>query len=138
MKALMTEVGGEVKEASLFVEAFDELMVYSYIDAGLKVVLGLILLVAGVGLLKKKLWGQKMSLFWAVARIVAAGVMTVVTLGPTREFQEKVGQMDGGQQEQFQQMAQGVGSVMGVVFIAVYPVLCLIFLTKKKVKDRLV
>ena len=77
-------------------------------------------------------------MFWAVARMVVAVGMVVLTLGPAREFQEKINQMEGGQQEQFQQMAQGVGNVMGIVFICIYPVLCLVFLTKKRVKNSLV
>ncbi len=137
MKAMMGRAGGEVKEAKMFVEAFDDLMIYSYIDAAFKVVLGLVLLAAGIGLLKKKMWGQRLCLFWAVGRMVVAVGMVLLTLRPTREFQEKVNQMGGEQQEQFQQMAQGVGSVMGIVFISIYPVLCLVFLTKKTVRDSL-
>lgn len=137
MKAMMGRAGGEVKEAKMFVEAFDDLMIYSYIDVAFKVVLGLVLLAAGIGLLKKKMWGQRLCLFWAVGRMVVAVGMVLLTLGPTREFQEKVNQMGGEQQEQFQQMAQGVGSVMGIVFISIYPVLCLVFLTKKTVRDSL-
>jgi hypothetical protein len=136
-KAMMRGAEGEVKEAKLIVEAFDDLMIYSYIDVAFKVVLGLVLLVAGIGLLKKKMWGQKMCLFWAIARMLVAVGMMVWTLGPTREFQEKINQVGGEQQEQIQQMAQGVGSVMSIVFICIYPVLCLVFLTKKKVKDSL-
>ena len=136
-KAVMSGAQGEVKEAKMFVEAFDDLMIYSYIDAVFKVVLGLVLLAAGIGLLKKKIWGQRLCLFWAIGRMVVAVGMLVLTLGPTREFQEKVNQMEGGQQEQFQQMAQGVGSVIGIVVVCIYPVLCLVFLTKKRVRDSL-
>lgn len=137
VKAMMEKMSGEHKEAKVFLEAYDQLMVYTFIDTGFKVVLGVVLLIAGVGLLKKKLWAQKVSLFWSVARIVVAVGMVILTLGPTREFQEKANQIGGEQQEQFQQIAQGVGSIVGIIFICIYPVLCLIFLTKKRVRDAL-
>ena len=137
MKAMMEKMSGEMKEAQLFLDAYDKLMVYTFIDAGLKVVLGLVLLTAGIGLLKKKLWAQKMSMFWAVARIAVAVGMIVLTLGATREFQESARQIGGDQQEDFQQAIQGVGNVMGVIFIGIYPLICLIFLSKKNVKDAL-
>ena len=137
MKAMMGKMSEEMKEAQLFLDAYDKLMVYTFIDAGLKVILGVVLLAAGIGLLKKKLWAQKMSMFWAVARIVVAVGMVFLTLGATQEFQEAARQIGGDQQQDFQQAIQGVGNVMGVIFIGIYPVLCLVFLSKKKVKDTL-
>ncbi len=137
LKTMMGKMSEEMKEAQLFLDAYDKLMVYTFIDAGLKMVLGLVLLAAGIGLLKKKLWAQKVSMFWAVARIVVAVGMIFLTLGATREFQESARQIGGNQQEDFQQAIQGVGNVMGVIFIGIYPLFCLIFLSKKNVKDAL-
>lgn len=137
LKTLASKAGDDVQELDAMVEAFDEFAVYAYVDATLKIILGIVLLVAGIGLLKKKLWAQKASLFWAVTRIVVVVGLTIITLGPTQKFQEKVNQAGGAEQEQFQQMAQGMGNVIGVLFVCIYPVLCLIFLTKKNVRDAL-
>jgi len=137
MKAMMEKMSGDMKEAQMFLDAYDKLMVYTFIDAGLKLILGVVLLAAGIGLLKKKLWAQKMSMFWAVARIVVAAGMIFLTHGVTQEFQESARQIGGNQEEVFQKVMQGIGNVMGVIFIGIYPVLCLVFLSKKKVKDAL-
>lgn len=137
MKTVISKNAGELNEAGTFLEAYDKLLVYTYIDAGLKFVLAIILLVAGIGLLRRRMWAQKATLFWAVFRIVAAVVMVAVTMGPSREFQETVNQASQDQQAEIQQMAQGVGSVVGVIFLCIYPVLCLVFMSKKSTKDAL-
>lgn len=137
MKVMMEKVEGEVKEVQMFLDVYNEFMGYTFIDAGLKVLLGVVLLVAGVGLLKKRLWAQRMSMFWAVARMVVAIVMMVVTLGPAREFQAAASEMSDAGEQQFQAMVQGVGSILQIVFICAYPVVSLIFLSKKRVRDVL-
>ncbi|MBK1829312.1 hypothetical protein JIN77_01110 [Verrucomicrobiaceae bacterium R5-34] len=142
IKTLMAKVGGETEEVDVFLEAYQQMEVYTYIDAGLKLVLALLLLVAGIGLLKKRLWAQKLSVTWAVLRIVSAIVMTIVMMGPSREFQEKMGQVTENQpgaidQSQLQGTMQGVSSVVGIIFLCIYPILTLVFLSRKSVKDVL-
>lgn len=142
MKAVLSSAGDEMAEMEPVLDAYSTLEIYTYVDAGVKVVLGIMLLVAGIGLLKRKLWAQKVSIFWAVVRIVIAIVMTVATYGASLEFQEKMGEVSQNQpgqidQSQFQSSIQGVSSVFGVIFISIYPVLTIIFLSKKVVKDSL-
>lgn len=134
MKSLVVNNSGEAGPA---LAAYDKLLVYTYVDAALKALLAGVLLAAGVGLLRKRMWAQKATVFWAVVRMVTAVLMVVLTLGPSREFQEVANQGQRGQQAEFQQMAQGFGAVFGVIFVCIYPVLCLVFMSKKSVKDAL-
>lgn len=77
--------------------------------------------------------------FWAVSRVLVAGGMLFWGMKVSVAFQEKLGPVqDGQQQEQMQQALQGVGNVMGIVILLVYPVVSLIFLTKKNVRDAMV
>ncbi|BDS08403.1 hypothetical protein NT6N_34430 [Oceaniferula spumae] len=142
MRAVMSKAGSGTEEVNTFLEAYNDMAIYSYIDAALKIVLAVMLLTAGIGLLKKKLWGQKLSVFWAVTRIISAIVMVVLTMGPAREFQEKMGevtqsQAGGVDQSQLQGTLQSVSGVMSIIMLCIYPVVSLIFLSRKSVKDVL-
>jgi len=142
MKMVMSDAGAEMQEMEVFLDAYNDMAIYSYIDAAVKIVLGIVLLVSGIGLLKRKLWAQKASIFWSVVRIIAVIVITVVTYGPSRQLQDKMSEMSQNQPGQFDQGAfqssiQGASSVLSIVILAIYPVVCLIFLSKKSVKDAL-
>jgi len=136
-KAFVGNLEGESNEFNAMFDELGGLMIYIYVDGAVKIILGVVLLIAGIGLLKKKLWAKNISVFWAVARIVAAVGMTILTMGPAREFQEKMSEAGGSQQEQFQLALQGAGNIIGVVLVCIYPVLTMIFLTKKHVTDSL-
>ena len=142
MKAMAPHLGDEVEGLDGFFEAYEKMAVYTYIDSGLKVILGLVLLIAGIGLLKKKRWAQKLSVTWSVVRIVVGIGMTVFSYGVTLQFQQDIAdftQTNGDQVDQLglQSSMQGVSSVMGVFVLSIYPVVSLILLSKKSVKDSL-
>ena len=143
MKAIMApDLGDEVEGLDVFFSAYDKMAMYSYIDAGIKVILGLVLLIAGIGLLKKKLWAQKLSVTWSVVRIIVGIGMTILSYGAALQFQQDIAdstQTNGDQMDQFglQSSMQGVSSVMGVFVLSAYPVVSLILLSKKSVKDSL-
>lgn len=142
MKVVLSKAGEELEEMNTILDAYNEMAIYTYIDAALKIVLGIFLLVAGVGLLKRKLWAQKASITWAIVRMVLIIGMTVATYGVSLEFQEKMGEISQNQpgqfdQSQFQASMQGIGSVFGVIMVCIYPVITIIFMSKKVVKDSL-
>ena len=142
MKAMAPHLGDEVEGLDVFFSAYDKMAMYSYIDVGIKVILGLVLLIAGIGLLKKKLWAQKLSVTWSVVRIIVGIGMTILSYGAALQFQQDIAdftQTNGDQMDQFglQSSMQGVSSVMGVFVLSAYPVVSLILLSKKSVKDSL-
>jgi uncharacterized membrane protein YhaH (DUF805 family) len=137
MKMLAEKGGDEFKEMKPLIDAWEGMASFMYVDVALKVILGLILFVAGVGLLKRKVWSVKLSVFWSVSRIVAAVGMLLWGMSVTASFQEKLAPVKDAQQEQIQQMSQSVGNVVGIVIILIYPVVSLVFLTRKSVRDAL-
>lgn len=137
MKLLAEKGGDEFKEMQPIVEAYSGMATYMYVDVALKLLLGVLLLVAGIGLLKRKAWSIKLSMIWAVVRMIVAAGMLFWGLSVAAEFQEGLGATAGEQQEKIQQMTQSVGNVMGIIMISVYPVVSLIFLTKKNVRDAM-
>lgn len=130
--------GGEFETLQPMLDAMVEMETYMYCDMAVKLILAMMLLVAGIGLLKRRRWSLKLSVGWAVARVVAAVGMMVWGLQVTARFQEQLVGTQDAQEVQIQQISQGVGNVLGIVFVCVYPVVTLIFLSKKKVKDAMV
>jgi len=137
MKVLAEKGGEEFKGMRPIIDAYGGMANYMYVDVALKLILAVMLLVAGIGLLKRKVWSIKLSVAWAVSQMLVAGGMLFWGLSVASEFQEKLGGAQSVDQEQFQQVSQGVGNVMGIIIILVYPVLTLIFLTKKNVRDAM-
>lgn len=141
MKLLASEMGGEIEGLRTMSEAYDGMAAYTYVDAGLKLALAILLLVSGVGLLKRRAWALKTSVCWAVSRIVIAVLMVVWQMQVMQDFQRKLGELQAQApeqgQEQLQQMGQNFGTVIGVIFLLVYPVICLIFLSRKSVRESM-
>ena len=137
MKLLAEKGGDDFKEMQPIVDAYGGMETYMYVDAGLKLLLGVLLLAAGIGLVKRKAWGIKLSLTWAVSRIVVAAGMLFWGLRVASEFQDSLVISQDSEQVKFQEMTQGVGNVLGIVMVCVYPVICLIFLSRKNVRDVL-
>jgi len=139
MKAVMQNLpeGSEGMEG--FLNAYDKMAIYTYLDAGIKLLFGIMLLVAGIGLLKRKLWAQKLSISWAVLRMILAVVMVVLTYSANLALQEELAEISNNQasQNELQSILQGAGTILNILFISVYPVLTIIFLSKKSAKDML-
>ena len=137
MKMMVDNLGDEMKEVKPLLDAYQGMEVYIYSDVAVKLLMAVILFIAGVGLLKRKPWAIKLSVFWSIARIMAAIGMMIWGLSVSAGFQERLGTVQDAQQEQIQQLSQGVGNIMGIVMICIYPIVSLIFLSKKNVKDAL-
>ncbi|NWK56149.1 hypothetical protein HW115_11055 [Verrucomicrobiaceae bacterium N1E253] len=137
IRAMVEKGGEEFQQLQPMLDAFDGMKVYIYVDAGVKWILAVMLLVAGIGLLKRKAWAPKLSQVWAVVRIVLAIGMMVWGMFVTAHFQESMVELQNESQAGIHQLSQGVGNVMNIVFVCVYPVLCLIFLSKKVVRDAM-
>jgi uncharacterized membrane protein YhaH (DUF805 family) len=129
--------GDEFKEIRPMANAYDGMTSYVLIDAGLSILLAVMLLVSGIGLLKRRAWAIKLSNFWSVSRIVAAVGMMIWGLAVMSDFQDQVTAGQNAQQQQLQQMGQNVGNVFGIIVVCIYPIVSLIFLSKKRVRDAM-
>jgi len=129
--------GEEFKEIRPIANAYDGMTSYVFVDAGVKVVLAVMLLVSGIGLLKRRAWAIKLSNFWSVSRLVVAVGMMIWGLAVMSDFQDQVTAGQNAQQQQFQRMGQNVGNVFGIIVVCIYPIVSLVFLSKKRVKDAM-
>ncbi len=103
------------------------------------IVLGLLLLVAGIMLLKKKMLGVKLTNLWAAARIAAAIVIYFLTVGAYADFWpafEKLVQANTGSSLPVGAISQ-TSLVLGLIPGMVYPIICLILLKKASAKAEL-
>lgn len=138
MLRFLAEKGGdEFKEIQPLASAYDGMSIYMIVDAGIKVLFAVMLLAAGIGLLKRRAWSIKLSNFWSVSRIVTAVGMMMWGLAVMSGFQDQLQAGQNAQQQQIQQISQNVGNVLGIVMVCIYPIVSLVFLSKKRVKDAM-
>lgn len=122
-------------------EAFDFLIDCIILDVALGLVLSVVLLVAGIGLLVRKSWALRLSIYWAMLRIVIFLGMALLTLKPQRITNEALSQGELAERfagdEQLQQLAGGSVNIMEMIIVCLYPVILIIFLRKQRVIDSL-
>jgi hypothetical protein len=91
----------------------------------------LVLLAAGIGLLKLQPWGRKLSIGYAIYAIVAAlagtAVNAMVLIPPVLQAGDHQGPEYAGM------VGGAIGGTIGGCFGVVYPILLLIFMTRPKI-----
>jgi hypothetical protein len=120
------------------------------VSGALQVVMGFIsilALVAGIGLVKYRLWGRKLSLTWAAVALGYIVVSVVVNLTYIMPATDKMMQaMLSASQASGQpnllssgmmSSIGGLSSIFGSLLLAVLPVVTLILISKDKIKDCL-
>ena len=120
-------------------------MTYYVISAAISVVLSILLLTAGISLVKTLRNGPKLSNIWSVLAVIVLLVNVPISLFYVlpvqneiqREFNEASGIPSAPNSEQLERTFNIIGSLFGVVIYSIYPVVALIFLKRKKVTDFL-
>lgn len=127
-----------------------EMVIYTAVEGGVGIILNVLMVIAGVGLLRLSEWGRKLSLgiAWAkIARWIGIVAFTLIVVVPkTTEMTQKLMQQvekqvkakQGGGATPFPMasiaqltaVATAVTTVIGALFAVIYPVLSLWFLTR--------
>jgi len=97
---------------------------------GLGFIFNIILIVSGIGLLKRRNWGRTLSNVYAVVAILQAIGSLVLNLVFLPEAM-------AGMPGQENNPGQAIGSICGGIIAFIYPILLLIFLNKQDVKSAL-
>jgi hypothetical protein len=132
-------------------QAFDAVMADSkwiYVVQGvMQTIMGLIsvlALVAGIGLMKYRLWGRKLALVWAgfaLAYIVISLFINFIYIMPASEkLVQAMLALTGGSANPFSGMMTnlgGVSQIFGSLLLAVLPVLTLVLISKDKIRKCL-
>jgi fumarate reductase subunit D len=128
-----------IQSVAIFAESIAWIM---WIQLACCSILTILLCIAGFGLLKARDYGRRMSQYYAVASIitkVVIGALSVIYIGP--ELQRMIERMESLAKEKGINTAGGdmglLNTSINTLLFCVYPVLVLIFLHRKAVKDCL-
>ncbi|SHK12942.1 hypothetical protein SAMN02745181_3342 [Rubritalea squalenifaciens DSM 18772] len=141
MGALMGQMKEGLKEEGIDFEVFKQIWDimgrWMLIEGVVCLVLGIILFIAGIGLLKRKMWGRNLSIVWAASRIVLLIASLVVMLPHQNELQELSQQMNGQEVSGMGGMQQSMGNLPSIIMVLAYPVVTLIFMFGSTMKNAL-
>lgn len=115
------------------------------INLGITMVLVVLVIIAGIKLLRTTKDSVKMSNIYAVASIlgkIANGILVFIYMVPAQRkmMEQQLGEM-GGQipsgMKTGMDMAMTGGAFIGIIFTCIYPILALILLNRRSVKEWL-
>lgn len=118
------------------IAANQDLQLLGQIQAGLGGIASIVLLIAGIGLLKMQPFGRTLSIGYAIYDILSKIVFMVINLilmmpvfeTVQQEAPEAAGALGG--------LVMG-GSACGLIFTLIYPIVLLIFMMRSKVRDAI-
>ena len=141
MKAVFQDVVDKSKEAGKDIapmtDALDSLMTVSMIQSVFSIGFAVLLLVAGIKLLKYQQSGRKLSNVWAISRMVVAIPLAFMSINANTKFQEEVQKLTPDNATLDMGAMAGVGGTIGVILVCIYPILSLIFVNNARAKASL-
>jgi hypothetical protein len=97
-------------------------------------ILAIVLIVAGVGLMKYKNWGRTLSIAYAWLNIVFTIISTIASVGVAINKATENGLAD---QEKATQIGSAVGGSIGGCIGLIYPIVLLIFMYNRNLRNSL-
>jgi len=126
------------KDDPEFDQALSSINQISYLDSALGLIFAIVLIVAGVLLLKYKKSGRSLTVFYSIAAIIWAVLSPIINY--SKQYAVMRSQLAQGETEMDESTLAVIviGSLsVGAIVALIYPILCLIFLNKEKVKQVL-
>ncbi len=108
-------------------DTYETLKTYNLIEMLLKFVLGVLLLVAGIQLLRYRKMGVKLTNLWASARIIVSLIFAFLLYDILEDLSSL--SKEGS--------AYNFGVVIGMQIVCIYPIVCLIMLNRESVTKDL-
>ncbi|MFW2385350.1 MAG: hypothetical protein ACN4GG_05950 [Akkermansiaceae bacterium] len=128
------------KSTEAYESAVAETARYAMINGVVQIALAILLLIAGLNLIKYQLKGAKLSKIWALARIPLAIVFSFLSMDATKRMMTTQNELIGTGNPSMDNMMETMGTVgivFGILMVSVYPILTLIFLSRAKVMASL-
>lgn len=128
------------KSTEAYESAVAETARYAMMNGVVQIALAILLLIAGLNLIKYQLKGAKLSKIWAVARIPLAIVFSFLSMDATKRMMTTQNELIGTGNPSMDNMMETMGTVgivFGILMVSVYPILTLIFLSRAKVMASL-
>lgn len=124
------------KSTAAYEAAVSEVTRYGMINGVIQFILAILLAIAGFNLLKYRLKGAQLSKLWALIRIPVAIMIGTLSMGATKAMMVTQAELmdTGGEAMSGMMNMMGTFSVIiNVIFVCIYPVITLTFMTRKKV-----
>lgn len=141
MKTMFQPLTDSAKEAGEDIapvtDALDSLMTVTMIQSVFSVGFAVLLLVAGIKLVKYQQSGRKLSNIWAIARMVVAIPLAFMSVNANSKLQEEIQKLSSETAALDMGTMAGLGGLVGFILVCVYPILSLIFVNKEKAKASL-
>lgn len=128
------------KSSAEYQAAVQEIARLSLMNGVVQIVLAVLLAIAGFHLIKFRLKGAKLSKLWATIRIPAAIIFAFLSVGPTQKMMIAQSELMSAGDNPMVKLMDTIGSasvIMNVVFLSIYPIVTLAFMTRKKVVSAL-
>lgn len=128
------------KSTEAYESAVAETARYAMMNGVVQIALAILLLIAGLNLIKYQLKGAKLSKIWALARIPLAIVFSFLSMDATKRMMTTQNELIGTGNPSMDNMMETMGTVgivFGILMVSVYPILTLIFLSRAKVMASL-
>jgi len=137
VEGIQLNAGSNDPAVTKIMDALDNVLFYGYIDAAVKIILGIVLLIAGIKLLKYQASGLKLSNMWSISRVIWYVIITAMSYSATKAYQEVIFEANPEAAAMMKNFG-AAGQILGFLIIAAYPIVSYIVLNKPNVKKDLV
>jgi hypothetical protein len=136
-----TSTGASSQQEQAVIQYLGETRTYTYITSGFSIILAVMLIIAGIGLLKKRESGRVMSIRYAWASIAAKVITLVMMLTfmmpATTRYNEAMFSSIGSGMGSTMNVVTQISQLVGLAMTIIYPIVVLIMMHKEKVKTFL-
>lgn len=136
-----TSSGASSQQEQAVIKYLGETRTYTYMTSGFSIILAVMLIIAGIGLLKKRESGRVMSIRYAWASIAAKVITLVMMLTfmmpATTRYNEAMFSSIGSGMGSTMNLVTQISQLVGLAMTLIYPIVVLIMMHKEKVKTFL-
>ena len=129
--------GASSQQEKAVIQYLGETRTYTYITSGFSIILAVMLIIAGIRLLKKRESGRVMSIRYAWASIAAKVITLVMMLTfmmpATTRYNEAMFSSIGSGMGSTMNVVTQISQLVGLAMTLIYPIVVLIMMRKEKV-----
>ena len=133
--------GASSQQEKAVIQYLGETRTYTYITSGFSIILAVMLIIAGIRLLKKRESGRVMSIRYAWASIGTKVITLVIILTfmmpATTRYNEAMFSSIGSGMGSTMNVVTQISQLVGLAMTLIYPIVVLIMMRKEKVKTFL-
>jgi hypothetical protein len=137
MGSMMQGVGGQNTQTQQMADAIKAAAPYQLIAAILTLIPAVLLLISGIGLVQRRRYGARLSITWAVLRMVFGLAAAFVNVRAQQIIMQQVSSSGGPTPPSGMMLFTGLfGLVFGIAWAWAYPIFILIWLNRRVIKQE--